>query len=124
MNKITHMSGITLLEVLLACFILTGSTLTILAGLWQQRVTLDQLNFHALVLRLLENVSYQLQKTPCAPERTVVATDWQRLVSHLLPYNQATLQCSALECVSCISGLHNEDKQCLAARIVASPCSN
>lgn len=119
-----QMLGLSVLEVMLACFIFTTSTLVMLSLLLKQRITLDHLGTQVLQLQLLKNVGAQLSALPCLAQRDTVIAYWQRQVTQILPFHDLNVQCQQASCLICINHTDHEGHACLSAKLAALPCSN
>lgn len=117
------MAGLTLLEVMLACFILTASTLGILWLLMQQRITLDQMQARVVASQLLGDAVNPLKQPLCAVTRHKTLIDWQKTTENLLPHYRMTMQCVKTRCAVCIKNtIHQEKALCASIVIADSPC--
>lgn len=116
------MAGLTLLEVMLACFIVTSSTLGILWLLMQQRVTLDQMQTRVVAIQLLSDVANQSKQPLCAETRNKTMSGWEKITENLLPHYRMTVRCVKTGCTICIKNtIHQEKALCASIVIADSP---
>lgn len=117
------MAGLTLLEVMLACFIVTSSTLGILWLLMQQRVTLNQMQARVVAMQLVSDAERQLKKSICARERNNILASWQAVTVNLLPHHRMTADCLKIHCNLCVKNTINQEKALCTSIVVSdSPC--